>query len=126
MELQMDKIECAIVSSIFLFCTAGCNGESSPEEIAKAFEDSLGIDIPSNYRVVKNRTSLFISYSKSYSASYRIQFDPAVFEEFVQQLDMKKWRSDYEGVYDFIEPERNGVTIQMVPESRRLSYFYSR
>ena len=122
MELQMDKIKCVIVSSVFLFCTAGCNGESSPEEIEKAFEDTLGVDIPSNYQVIENVWHFNIDYS----ASYRIEFTPDVFEEFMQQLDMKKWRSDYEGVYDFIVPERNGVIIQMVPASRRLSYIYSR
>ena len=120
----MDKIKCAIVPLLFLFCAVGCNGESSPKEIEKAFEDSLGIDIPSNYRVVENRTSFFVSFMHSYSASYRIEFEPDVFEEFAQRLDMKKWRNDYEGVYDFKKPERNGVTIQMFPESRRLSYIY--
>lgn len=118
----MNKFKRFSVLLLLLLCTTACEGESSREVIETTFEDILGVDLPSNYLVVENVWSSNIDYS----ATYSIEFDADTFAEFVQQLDMKKWRSDYEGVYDFIEPVRKGVYIQMFPERKSLSYLYSR
>jgi len=108
-----------IITVILLFFGV----KSDKQTIESDFESVMKIDLPSNFEIVKNDTTIAIG---DYGRTYEIKFNQIDFNALVKKIDLTKWKQANDQVYKYETRDHEGgfTIISILLAQQKLTYLY--